>query len=63
MGKWLVTPLKSGKVVWVVKMQERGCGGRVAVVLSGSKKKDTVERNMMLEGLINLFYLFGCSGF
>ena len=42
---------------------KRGCGGRVAVVLSGSKKKDTVERNMMLEGLINLFYLFGCSGF
>ena len=55
MGTWLVTPLRSGKVEWAVKMQERGCGGRVAVVLSGSKKKDTVQRKMLLEGLIILF--------
>ena len=39
-----------------------GMGGRVAVDLSGSKKKDTVERNLLLEGLLILFYLFGCSG-
>lgn len=40
-----------------------GMGGvGVAVVLSGSKKKDTVEWNMLLEGLLILFYLFGCSG-
>ena len=44
MGTWLATPVPGGKAECVVKTQEEGgCGGKVAVVFSGSKNKPIAE--------------------